>query len=448
MQLAHRPPALRLHVGGYTLTHPSSRRKSAETQCCPGSTRHISLLAILFASELITAKHLSARPETELLLCCARSHLTPETASRAAELLRAEIDWEYFLSLASRHGVMPLVYRRLTDSFRANVPAARLDDFKARYRTNGAHSLFLAGELIRLLDSFERAGVEAIPYKGPALAVAVYGDVALRQFLDLDIIVRPRDVGQATEILKHAGFEPHFALKDARENEAFIRLSYVQLFRRAADGIAVELHWGIAPRFFNFPFPIERLWDCDARLSLAGGKVRAIAPESLLLLLCVHGNKDLWARLEWVCGIDALLCRETKLDWEEITAEAQRLGAWRILLLGLSLSHELLGTTLPPEIARRAEASPTVASLAALVRRTMFEEEPRAPTLREQVRFHTRSKDSLRDRLIYYSRLALTTTPVDWSAVGVPPAFSFVHLLVRPFRLIRKRLLSPARRAS
>jgi hypothetical protein len=369
-------------------------------------------------------------------------------AARADGLLRAGIDWEYLLSLASRHGVMPLVYRRLTDSFRATVPAEQLLGFKERYRTNAAHSLFLAGELIRILDALGRAGVEAIPYKGPALAVEAYGDIALRQFLDLDIIVRPRDVGRATEALKRVGFEPHFVLKGAREEEAFKRLSYVQLFRRAADGVAVELHWGVAPRFFNFPFPVERLWDHEARLPLAGAEVRAIAPETLLLLLCVHGNKDLWARLEWVCGIDALLSRKTNLDWQAITDEAERLGALRILLLGLFLSNSLLGTPLPEEIARRAEGSPAVASLAALVRRTMFDEKPRAPTLREQVRFHTRSKDGLRDRLIYCSRLALTTTPVDWAAVGVPPSFAFVHLLVRPFRLIRKRLLSPARRAS
>ncbi|MFL6227561.1 MAG: nucleotidyltransferase family protein [Pyrinomonadaceae bacterium] len=391
---------------------------------------------------------MSARPEIDLLLCCARRHLTRQASARAEGLLRAGIDWDYFLSLASRHGVMPLVYRRLCDSFGANVMAEQLQGFRERYKANAAHSIFLTGELLRLLDSFERAGIEAIPYKGPALAVAVYGDVALRQFLDLDIIVRPRDVGRATEVLKRAGFAPHFALKNVREEEAFLRLSYVQLFRRAADAVAIELHWGVAPRFFNFPFPIERLWEHNTHLSLGGSEVRAIAPETLLLLLSVHGNKDLWARLEWVCGLDALINRETDLDWQAVLTEALRLGALRILLLGLALSSELLDTPLPEEVSRRVAGSTAVASLASLVRRTMFDEEARVPTLREQVSFHTRSKDTLGARLTYCSRLLLTTTPVDWSAVGVPPSFSFVHLLVRPLRLMKKRLLSPARRAS
>ena len=260
--------------------------------------------------------------------------------------------------------------------------------------------------------------------------------------------MRPCDVATATAILQRDGYLPHFALKGKREEDAFIQLSYVQLFTRPAKDVAVELHWDVAPRFFNFPFPVGRLWESDGELELAGRKVRAIAPELLLLLLCVHGNKDLWARLEWVCGIDALLQRETALDWQMILTDARQLGSTRILLLGLSLAHDLLGTTLPAEIERRIEASPQIAALGTTVRHKMFGSAPGQPTLSEQILFHTRSKDTLRDRLIYCSRFALTTTPVDWAAVSVPPSFSFVHLLIRPFRLMKKRLLSPARRAS
>jgi hypothetical protein len=78
----------------------------------------------------------------------------------------------------------------------------------------------------------------------------------------------------------------------------------------------------------------------------------------------------------------------------------------------------------------------------------MFAEVARASTLAEQLRFHTRSKDGVRDRLTYCARFALTTTPVDWGSRDLPPSLSFVHALVRPFRLARKYLFAPARRAS
>jgi hypothetical protein len=390
---------------------------------------------------------LNTHPEIELLLRCSRSRATPETARRIEALLRGGVDWALFTSLSLRHGVMPLVYRRLRDSFAPLVPPGALSRLAGRYKQNAARNLFLTGELLRALDALEAEGFEPIPYKGPALACEAYGDTALRQFIDLDILVRPRDAWGASAALERAGFEPHFKLRGARERAAFLKLSYVQLFTRPGDRLAVELHWGVAPRFFNFPFRIERLWESGERLTLAGRSVRAVAPELLILLLCVHGNKDLWARLEWVCAIDALLTREPRPRLETVSGEAQAHGASRVLLLGLALAHGLLETPLPRAVLKEIEAAPAVARLAATVREQMFADDPKLPTLAEQVRFHTRSKDGLRDRAIYCARLALTTTPVDWAATDLPPSLSFARPFVRPLRLMKKYLAHPVRRA-
>jgi hypothetical protein len=391
---------------------------------------------------------LTTHPEIELLLCCSRRRPDAKTAQRIEVLLRGVVDWERFTSLALRHGVMPLVYRRLRESSASSVPTSLMIRLAELYRQNAARNLYLTGEMLRALDALEDAGVEPIPYKGPALACEAYGDTALRQFVDLDILVRPRDVWKASTALEHAGLSAHFTLRGAREEAAFLKLSYVQLFTRPGDGLAVELHWGVAPRFFNFPFRIERLWESGARLTVAGRSVRAIVPEFLTMLLCVHGNKDLWARLEWVSAIDALLTREPQLDLETILNEANVHGATRVLLLGLALAKDLLKTPLPPTLIKKIEATPAITRLAADVREQMFADDPKVPTLIEQVRFHTRSKDGLRDRAIYCARLALTSTPVDWAATSLPASLSFARPLVRPLRLMKKYILSPARRAS
>jgi hypothetical protein len=388
---------------------------------------------------------LKTRPEIELLLACASAQ---DSAPRIAQLLDSPLNWDDFISLAARQGLLPLVHRRLRGSPHPSVPPEQLNRLREEYTRSAARCLFLTGELCRVLASFEREGIDAIPYKGPALAVAAYGDATLRQFVDLDILVRPRDVKRATALLVAASFKPHFDLRNAREEETFMRLSYVQLFRRDCDDVVIELHWNVAPRFFNFPLRVERLWEHEGKLKLGTREVRAIAPELLVLLLCVHGNKDHWLRLEWVASIDALLSREHAFDWSQLLHEAKGHRALRVLLLGLFLAHDLLGTTLPREVARLIEATPAVAALADVAKRAMFADVPRAPTLSEQLRFHTRSKDTLRDRLTYCARLALTTTPVDWGSLNLPASLSFVHALVRPFRLARKHLVAPARRAS
>ena len=343
---------------------------------------------------------------------------------------------------------MPLAYRRLRDSAAALVPPGPMRRLAELYKQNAARNLYLTGEMLRALDSLDGAGVEPIPYKGPALAREAYGDAALRQFVDLDILVRPRDVWGASAALEREGFEPHFKLRGAGEREAFLRLSYVQLFTRPGDGLAVELHWGVAPRFFNFPFRVERLWESCGALEVAGRSVRSVAPEFLILLLSVHGNKDLWARLEWVSAIDALLARGPRPDLDATLREAEAHGATRVLLLGLALAKDLLETPLPPNLIGKIGASPAVARLAAGVRRRMFEDDPKVPTLAEQVLFHTRSKDGPRARAVYCSRLALTSTPVDWAAPGLAASLPFARPLARPLRLMKKYLPHPARRAS
>jgi hypothetical protein len=392
---------------------------------------------------------LKTSPELELLLACASASRAQDFAARAARLFNSPFDWDYFLSLAERQGLLPLAYRRLRDSsFHSHVPSAQLNRLREKYTQNAARCLFLTNELCRVLTSFEGAGVEAIPYKGPALSVAAYADASLRQFADLDVLVRPCDVKRATETLVRLGFAPHFKLKNAREEATFLRLSYVQLFQREEDDVAIELHWSVAPRFFNFPLRVERLWEHDGRLSLGGRQVRAIAPEMLVLLLCVHGNKDNWLRLEWVASIDALISRHRDFDWSRLLSEAKSHSALRVLLVGLSLANDLLDTMLPDEFMRLIEATPALVMLRETAKRAMFAEEARGQTLAEQLRFHTRSKDGVRDRLAYCARFALTTTPVDWGSRDLPASLSFVHAFARPFRLARKYLFAPARRAS
>jgi hypothetical protein len=48
----------------------------------------------------------------------------------------------------------------------------------------------LTAELCRLISLFAAADIAAIPYKGPVLGLFAYGNIALRRFVDLDVIVK------------------------------------------------------------------------------------------------------------------------------------------------------------------------------------------------------------------------------------------------------------------
>ncbi|RXM21985.1 hypothetical protein EO238_26195, partial [Citrobacter sp. AAK_AS5] len=60
--------------------------------------------------------------------------------------------------------------------------------------------------LLRLQQLMESHGIRLVPIKGPVLARLAYGDVALRQFEDLDLIVRRPDLVCAVDLLERDGF--------------------------------------------------------------------------------------------------------------------------------------------------------------------------------------------------------------------------------------------------
>lgn len=383
-------------------------------------------------------------PEAELLLLCVRPSPSPADRSRILELLRAGTDYERLLRLSLGHGLMPRVYRRLSDDFAGEVPAAELARFKEHFQTNAARNLYLTGELLRLLEAFEREGVAAVPYKGPALGSLLDGDVTSQQFADLDIIVRPSDFTRASRLLAARGYAPHFELDGEAEEAAFMRLSYVQLFTRDEGRSSVELHWQVAPRFFARPLLDEGFWQRLRKIPLRGRQVLAPSDEDLLLILAVHGTKDLWERLKWVCGLAVMLESRPDVDWRALIDGAAAKGLRRTLLLGLFLAHDLLGATLHEEVMREVERERAVAGLARVVREGVFES---PPGLARRTLFHLRARERWRDRMRYCALFAVTTTPVDWAAMRLPRRLAFLYYFVRPLRLVGKYVLKTPRRA-
>ena len=69
-----------------------------------------------------------------------------------------------------------------------------MHQLRERYHSNARRNLFLVSELLKLLKLLESHGIGAIAFKGPVLALYAYGNLSLRQQLDLDILVRKRDI--------------------------------------------------------------------------------------------------------------------------------------------------------------------------------------------------------------------------------------------------------------
>jgi hypothetical protein len=378
-----------------------------------------------------------ARPEAELLLRLARVALDGAAAERVRALPRHDLDWGYLLRAAGAHGTAPLLYWHLDRVAPDAVPAPALDSLRQRVLDNARHNLLLTAELLELLRVFAAHGVRAIPFKGPTLAALAYGNLALRQFGDLDLLLCRTDLPRARGLLAAEGYRSDLRLAPAQE-EAYLTSIGQMPFVKEGQGILVELHAAIMPRDFHFPFGLERLWPRLRPVSLAGREVHAPAAEDLLLVLCAHGTKHAWACLGWVCDVAELLRANPEMNWPAVVAGARSLRCERILALGLLLAHDLLQAPVPAGLVRRARSSPAARGLAAQVGRQAFREADGRPGGLRDALFQLQARERLGDGLRYAISLALAPTVADWTSVRLPGPLSFLYHLVRPARLAKK----------
>ena len=375
--------------------------------------------------------------EQQLLLCCARTSTDAATSARIDELLRRPLDWDYLLETSQVHGVLPLLYWKLKDAWAELVPPSSFAELRTRFQRNAARNLLLTGELSRIIKSFASEGVAVIPYKGPALAVVAYGNPALRRFVDLDIMVRKRDVGRAKQLLLALGFTAEPSLTETQE-AIMLRSQHNLPFARDEGRILVELHWEVTARQFSSAFDPARMWDRLETVTLGGMSCKTFSKEDLLLALCVHGTKHCWGRLAWISDIAELSAAHHEINWPQVVADASATGDERMLLLGLFLARTLLGAPLPENIERAALADEQVVKLAGEVARRLFTAPEAAPGILADIGFHLRARKRLRGKVDYF-RFIFTPTDADLTVFRLPASLSFIYYLVRPLRLMVKR---------
>src|SRR2546423_6974922 len=114
-------------------------------------------------------------------------------------------------------------------------------------------------ELTKIARHFEQRGIEFLAHKGPALAQLLYGNPSMRQFGDLDVIVRSKDFARARGGLMELGYDPGLRLSP-RQEKSFLRSGYELSFGLNSERNLIELQWQIVPRFCSINFDTDALF--------------------------------------------------------------------------------------------------------------------------------------------------------------------------------------------
>ncbi len=386
--------------------------------------------------------------ELKFLIACCRVQPDPDEIHTHLLLITHHSS---LITAAAQHGILPLVYKTMKTLHsslltpRALVPTVGrtphssleqlLNELKANYQSIARRNMLMSAELIRIIQLLEKNSIEALAFKGPVLSQMAYGDITLRQYVDLDILVDEKDAFKAAEVMSQNG---HTALLPLTilSNQTCLHTAKDFSLLSESGGVHTELHWRLFEKKYNIS-----LLSCAAEgkcqsVKISGHSIKTLQNELLMVYLCLHGAKHAFERIEWICDIDRLV-RHTQIDWEEAVLLAQRSQATRAFYLAFSLSQHLLHTVLPEEIIRGTE-SDTIRELQRLTLKKMSEKrgergglEKNRETFFYQAKLFDRKRDMLRFWLSTFFRVSTT----DCQTFILPEKLKFLYIILRPLRL-------------
>lgn len=396
---------------------------------------------------VLTPKQETEGREFAFLLRCVRSALNGKPARD--ELLvpsKGRFSWASFLYFAERHQVLPLANLALAE-VTDQVPEEVRAWLRRRCQTITAHNLSLAVELVDLIKVLEERGIQPIPFKGPALSVALYENLSLRQVSDLDLIVQRDQIPATIEALRKRGYV--IANRFAQMQAADLLRHYkdIELIRQD-KGIHLDLHWSVSEPTFDARIYSMSIREGELPVSLLQRQLFLPSAEDLLFLLCVHGLRHRWETLKWICDLVCLFQSYPDFDWQSALNRARSISRERMLLLGVELARELTGRAFPTEVLESIQKDPTLTALAREIRRKHATSPAEPEPLSEQsvlgradfdaLRLRTRENHQERVRLFAALLLErLKPNAKDHAFVRVPCIAGAIAWLVRPIRLLR-----------
>jgi hypothetical protein len=261
------------------------------------------------------------------------SQLCPnnEDSRQVRNMVKDEINWDYFNAFCQEEGVAGLVWRNLKEINRLNsCVLEKTIPLKYIYKNNQQINLKLIQSFNSLLKELEVEEIPIILLQGIALFRLVYNDLGIRSLGDIDILVREQQLRKLTNLLNNIG------CKNIK--------NYPHLYHY--DKILLDIHTDIAnierirSRRFSLFIPMEELWEDSKAEKKSQPLIKLFSIEDMILALCAHLQKHSYSRLIWFVDIHEMLNKyKDDIDWQKLLARAIKFN----LIKPLYFSFEFIG---------------------------------------------------------------------------------------------------------
>lgn len=294
------------------------------------------------------------RTAREILLLGTAASLSSDNSKRLSQILAGNVDWEYLLDLAEYHGVAPLLAHNLARSDLIDkVPGIFLEQLSRIYSESIHRNIFLSDELVKILSILNQNGIDVITLKGTVLGEQLYVNPGLRTTNDIDILVQPDKVIQASSLLEAMNYSRYIMPK--KPEHPFHRI-YI---KKSRFPIVVELHWDLHDPKLKV-VNREEIWRRARQYQFQGGNTMVPSTEDTLLYiaikLLVHDEKHFKHLVDLT---EIIKKNQNNLDWDYIIKTQQSLGITAIIFYAFKWAQELLEAPVPESVMKALKPSLT-----------------------------------------------------------------------------------------
>lgn len=314
--------------------------------------------------------------EHQLLLALSHTKLSEAHRSRALKLLQNHsINWEYFISAASKHGVLIMVYTQLQQIAPHALPSELSKSIKKITFQTSVHNLVCTNEMVQVISLLKENNIRVLTYKGPTLAQMMYGNIAMRYFADIDLLVSSEDLAKAKALIIERGYYPYVDPEHSEFQTIDADRSYQGFDLIRNDGqVALDLQERSGLRFSSFSLNFNELWTRRQDVAFGDKEVSCPSMEDYLWMLCAHGTQHRWYQLKWICDIAQLIETVPDLDWHLLLERAGTLRTSRMVYIGILAAHFYLDAPIPNAIRLHIESDKVAVSTARQIKVRLFEE--------------------------------------------------------------------------
>ena len=390
-------------------------------------------------------------PEFKLVAACSwlpESGHTSEQLNIIESLSKCDLDWDEIASLVLRHGVVGQFCTTMGKSGWVNVPIATKESLKSCWSQHAVRSLGQTTELARVGRLFSRAGISLIPLKGVALSQELYGNPCIRSSVDLDILIKPKDIEKAEMILFDAGYLNALGLNKMPETQKhFITKSLPHhQYINYAKSVHIELHWR---SFLWSNEQVVALWDTGRFSTWLNAGFMQLSTEDNILFLADHGSRHGWQSLKWLSDIAMLMHCLSEDEWFSLYKRAIFFDLQRVLSQTAILLEVIYGVKPSEKFKEIYTGDKIIQKLSSYVISQL-------QVSAEDITLRKWSFTSLRQALLIKRLKPLTPlsallsgiiiTPADFVELPLPDYLFWLYLPLRPYFWFRRHYLKKSKR--